>query len=281
MILLKPSAKIEVMTPDPLGVIEAAGRTCYKSELAREEDLRQRIQANMDALEDGPGDEEFCDMVGHCPTMADHSGCCGCNTFRECDAAIKEEFVSRILKRGHESVIEHASATVRFVVDRGVSHEMVRHRLAAFSQESTRYVNYGKRGGCQFIIPPWVNLDPGEYDLDTDYEMLNINPPDCDSPDWLANQPDDVSDWLFAVAHAEMFYHALLGGGWTPQQARTVLPNSTKTEVVMTANLREWRHVLKLRTSKVAHPQMREVMIPLLAEFKARIPVVFDDIDAN
>lgn len=161
-------------------------------------------------------------------------------------------FVRKLIERGHESVLEHESITVRFVCDRGVSHEIVRHRIASFSQESTRYCNYsGNRFGNQitFIKPCFLEEGTGGYKL-----------------------------WKQAMFVAEKEYFELLNWGCTPQEARSVLPNSTKTEVVMTANLREWRHFLKLRTATAAHPQMRELTVPLLHELQRRIPVVFDDI---
>lgn len=164
-----------------------------------------------------------------------------------------EKFVRMILKRGHESVIEHMSASVRFVTNRGVTHELVRHRLCAFSQESTRYVNYGG-DDIEFILPVWA-------------------------PD-----PDDVQDfhpieiWQDAMIEAEKNYKDLLEHGWRPEQAREVLPNSLKTEIVTTANLREWRHIFRLRTSNAAHPQMRALMRSCLAGFQEAVPVLFDDI---
>lgn len=161
-------------------------------------------------------------------------------------------FVRMLIGRGHESVLEHESITARFISDRGVSHEIVRHRLASFSQESTRYCNYsGDRFGSEltFIKPCFLEEGTGGY-----------------------------KQWRQAVSFAEEEYFALLNWGCTPQEARSVLPNSIKTEIVMTANLREWRHFLKLRTAKAAHPQMRELTVPLLYELQRRIPVVFDDI---
>jgi thymidylate synthase (FAD) len=163
-------------------------------------------------------------------------------------------FVAAILKRQHESVIEHASATVRFVCDRGVSHEIVRHRLASYSQESTRYCDYHK-GEVTFVIPPWICIDENKRGTNTTSVV-----------------------WLEAMESAETSYKYLRAFGWKPEQARAVLPNSLKTELVMTANLREWRHFFRLRTAPAAHPQMREVAIPLLLEMQHRIPVVFDDI---
>ena len=163
-----------------------------------------------------------------------------------------QTFVGSIIKRGHEAVLEHASVTVKFVVDRGVSHEIVRHRLAAYCQESTRYCNYSKDGfGGQvtFIQPNFLDRGTRGWEL-----------------------------WVLACEQAEKAYFDLLNWGCSPQEARAVLPNSLKTEVVMTANLREWRHFFKLRTAPAAPPQMREVTIPLLRRMQELIPVVFDDI---
>lgn len=163
-----------------------------------------------------------------------------------------KDFVKMILKRGHLSVLEHQSITVRVVCDRGVSHEIVRHRLASYTQESTRYCNYtkGKFGSEITVIEPcfWTKDD----------EKRKV--------------------WEQTIAQVETGYNKLIELGATPQEARSVLPNSLKTEVVMTMNLREWRHFLTLRTSKAAHPQMREIAIPLLTMFKERVPIVFDDI---
>ena len=155
-------------------------------------------------------------------------------------------FLQAIIRRGHESVIEHSMITVRFICDRGVSHELVRHRLASFSQESTRYVNYGDKD-IEFICP--------HTSIGMDFEL-----------------------WKTAMEKAEETYKTLLVFGWSPQEARSVLPNATKTELVMTANIREWRHIFKLRTSKAAHPQMRALMIPLLEELSGLLPGMFDDI---
>jgi thymidylate synthase (FAD) len=170
-----------------------------------------------------------------------------------------DAFVRKIVRNGHHSVLEHEAISVRFVCDRGVSHELVRHRLAAFSQESTRYCDYS--GGVAFVIPPWVNLPEGMYRAVPDIFML---------------QPS--RSWFKGMLAAESLYAELICDGWSPQQARSVLPNSTKTEIVMTANIREWRHVLQLRTSSAAHPQMVEVMIPLLMELKEELPALFGDI---
>ena len=163
-----------------------------------------------------------------------------------------ERFVANILKRGHEAVLEHQSITVKFICDRGVSHEIVRHRLAAYCQESTRYCNYSKDGfGNEITV-----VEPCFLEHDT--------------PQWAA--------WESAMKNAEFSYFRMLELGCTPQEARSVLSNSLKTEVVMTANLREWRHFFQLRTAKAAHPQMRELTRPLLCTMQELVPVVFDDI---
>ncbi len=170
------------------------------------------------------------------------------------------KFVRMVKERGHESVIEHSAMTVKFICDRGVTHELVRHRLCAFSQESTRYCNY--KGGVTFVIPPWVDVEEGEYNYQ--------------SPSNPKGRFSQV--WVTAMRTAENYYITLLDGSWSPQQARSVLPNSTKTEIVVTANFREWRHIFTLRCAKAAHPQMREIMIPLLEECKKLLPALFEDI---
>lgn len=177
------------------------------------------------------------------------------------------KFVSTIIKNHHLSVIEHNSFTVRFTVDRGVSHEIVRHRLASFSQESTRYVNYAK-GQCTFVLPPWVGLAPGEYN--GEQKVFSIH------SDIAKVEADHL--WYQEMLNVEAKYLKLTQLGWAPQQTRSILPNSTKTEICVTANLREWAHILTERTSKAAHPQFREVSIPLLKELQSKIPIIFDDI---
>jgi len=181
--------------------VEAAGRTCYKSE------------AKM-----------------------------GLTTY--------EDFIRNRVKAGHESILEHGIMSVRFICDRGVSHELVRHRLATFSQESTRYCAYDT--GLTFIKPVF----------------------------WKKNDPI-YQVWEGACIIAEQKYQLLRGNGASPEEARSVLPISLKTELVMTANLREWRHVLRLRTTRAAHPQMRQIMVPLLAMVKEVASCVFGDIQAG
>ena len=147
-------------------------------------------------------------------------------------------------------MIEFGSIIVKFITNRGVTHELVRHRLCSFAQESTRYVNYGG-SEIQFIKPVWFEA---AEDM------------------WCKMR------WHEAMEAAESYYNALVRNGWRPEQAREVLPNSLKTEIVVQANIREWRHILKLRSAPTAHPQMRALMDPLLAELRRKLPVVFDDI---
>lgn len=185
------------------------------------------------------------------------------------DGESAKRFVKMIINNGHEAMLEHSSLSVRFICSRGVSHEIVRHRLFSFAQESTRYCNYskGKFGGeCTFIVPPdkeWgVNLE--EYKAASDHD----NPVDAYSQ-WI---------WYWTLSVCEEEYMLFLEAGWTPQEARDVLPNALKTEIVVTGNYREWRHFFKLRCDEKAHPHMRLLAKGLLEDIKLRIPVVFDDL---
>lgn len=165
-----------------------------------------------------------------------------------------ERFVKSILDRGHESVLEHVSISVRVICDRGVTHEIVRHRVASYSQESTRYCNYS-------------NEKFGE-------ELTFIKP--C----YWDEDSDSMKLWEVTMGIIENTYQCLIKQQKaTPQEARSILPNSLKTEIVMTMNLREWRHFFKLRCAKASHPDMRKVAYMILDEFKSKIPVVFDDIE--
>ena len=191
--------------------------------------------------------------------------------------------VTKLLKLGHEAMIEFGGMiTVRFIVDRGVSHELVRHRVASFAQESTRYCNYGKDAHISFIIPSWCDImDEATLTYVATSEKASGFDFYEDGIIMIRNLSftDTEFDWLDAIATTESIYNTLLTKGWSPQQARSVLPNSLKTEINVSANIREWRHIFKQRTAKAAHPQMREVMCPLLDEFKTKIPILFDDIN--
>lgn len=183
------------------------------------------------------------------------------------------KFVKMIRGRNHGAVLEHSMMTVKFITDRGVSHELVRHRLASFTQESTRYCNYskGKFGGhVTFIRPSWMTDDKylGEFDVEKCSDMGCYKIGDEQTPENL---------WMVGCLTAEDTYLSLLRKEWTPQQARSVLPNSLKTQIAVTANLREWLHIFQLRAiEKAAHPQMRALMIPLYQECRQRAPHLFD-----
>ena len=162
------------------------------------------------------------------------------------------QFIRRLIRSGHESVIEHEKLSVRFICDRGVTHQLVRHRIASYSQESTRYCNYskGRFGGELTFIKPCFWEEGSEA-----YKM-----------------------WLQQMQSAEDCYLALLAQKATPEEARSVLPNSIKTEIITTMNLRAWRHFLKLRCAKDAHPQIREVSLMLLDMMKELLPDIFFDL---
>ncbi len=158
-----------------------------------------------------------------------------------------ERFLRNLVYSGHESVLEHCSITVKFVVDRGISHDLVRHRIAAYSQESTRYCRYGDE--ITVIKPVFWETSSVQY-----------------------------QKWWDICRQAEGAYIWLLKEGASPQQAKSVLPNSLKTELITTYNIREWRHVLKLRCSVKSHPQMRQATIPLLLHFREVLPALFADV---
>jgi thymidylate synthase (FAD) len=196
-----PSINLLWITENPAQQIEAAGRTCYKSE---------------DKITD--------ESAG--------------------------KFVKMLTKSGHHAMIEHAVASFRIITDRGITHEIVRHRLASYAQESTRYCNYSKDkydNECTFIQPP-----------DLSYSQTMI--------------------WKEACIAAEARYFGMLKAGCSPQIARSVLPNCLKTEIVMMANLREWRHFIKLRGSQAAHPQIRTVAYGVWLILNEHAPDVFGDL---
>lgn len=159
-----------------------------------------------------------------------------------------KRFVKVIKERDHQSVLEHFSVSVRFITDRGISHEIVRHRLASFSQESSRFCSYNKdKFGNEITVIRPSNLTEAQYRL-----------------------------WKATVEAAEMSYFQLLNDGSTPEIARSILPTCTKTELIVTANLREWKHIFDMRCSNAAHPDVRKIMIPLREEFRKQIPIIFD-----
>lgn len=235
MRLIKPYYRI--LTPingeEILKAIELAARTCYQSEGRIE---YQDIFVNAEK-DDDPG------------------------VIKDYYAKSARILIPKLMNRNHEAMLEFGGMiTVRFVCDRGVSHELVRHRVASFAQESTRYCNYSK-DDITFIIPSFVVIEEGIY---TNSIVTNDMP---------------FRRWFNCMLECEESYNVALEYGWTAQQARSVLPNSLKTEINVSANIREWRHIFKLRTATTAHPQMRELMCPLLRDFQKAIPILFDDID--
>ena len=195
---IDPSVELMFITPNAAQLIEAAGRTCYKSE----------------------------------DKITDESA---------------EAFVKMIDKRGHHSVLEHAYATLRFVTDRGITHEIVRHRIASYSQESTRYCNYTKnKFGAELTLLPPSGMSVAERFI-----------------------------WDRAANQSEQNYNDMIAAGSPPQRARGVLLTNQKTEIVVTYNFREWLHFLKLRTAKAAHPDMQIVAIQAGRILAEECPAVF------
>ena len=269
-------------------LIEVAGRTCYKSEDKIPEDSAKTFI-------------EMLKTKGH-NAMIEHSwqlryydtinlpyykflnfmqvrfiGTCVAGNqraFEEWEFNMKEEYES-ISQEDEMNLIykekrwDMLSATVRFICNRGVSHELVRHRPPSFAQESTRYCNYSKdkfQNQLTFIIPPWFDwIKEGEYSWGGK------------SPEGLtATEHIDAWFWFKAIDATESTYLSLITEGQRPEEARDVLPNALKTEIVVSADLQEWKHIFKLRTAQVAHPQMRELMVPLHEDFKKLYPEVFE-----
>ena len=173
------------------------------------------------------------------------------------DKESSKKFVRMLIEKGHEAMIEHFNITIKFIHNRGFTHELVRHRLCSFAQESTRYCNYSKDkfdNQITVIAPYWMGLD------------------------W-SGKGDAIDKWTDCILWAETTYNSLMALGLAPQAARGILPNDLKTEIITTANLREWRHIFKLRTSFAAHPDMERIMTPLLREMQKKIPIIFDDIN--
>ena len=171
-----------------------------------------------------------------------------------------ESFVKGLIKKGHMSVIEHGSASIRIVCSRGLSHELVRHRIASFSQESSRYVNYQKKG-YEVIKPLWIKSK--------DFQGYSFY-----------GKQDKLEDiWEETITQSFQAYSDLLDGGVPPEYARGVLPIDLKTELVITANLREWRHIIQLRGSQFAHPQIQELAKDILKMFMdTEVRCIFEDI---
>jgi len=180
------------------------------------------------------------------------------------EAGSAEKFVKKLRERGHESVLEHSSMTVFFSnVSRGFTHETVRHRIASFTQKSTRYV---RDSIFKVIAPP-------DKDVDEELVTLRIN-----KKNRKISFKISFRQWIDLN---RQMYHGLIKAGWAKQDARQVLPIGIEAPIVVTANFREWRHIFELRCSKAAHWEIRRVMLDLLIEVQKRVPVVFDDFEIH
>lgn len=196
------------------------------------------------------------------------------------DVRTKEKdkaLVKRLIESKHEAMLEFSDVTVKFTTSIGITREIIRHRLSSFANESTRYCNYNKdkfNSEITFIIPSYLDIPEGNYtywDGDwVDMDKMKIQLP--------ADDKNTVSNWLFALNYAETTYQILSNKGWKAEQAREVLPMSTKSELCMKANLREWRHFFELRCSTAAHPDIRVLALDLLKQMHEKIPVIFDDL---
>lgn len=185
-----------------------------------------------------------------------------------------DSFLRSIIARGHESVIEHGSMTFEFVTDRATANEMVRHRLASYSQESTRYVAYGKKKPLELILPAdWPASISDALTL-SDIDLLTV------INNAIESENDRKPYEIFASAAylCARGYFSLLEYGWPAESARHILPQCTATRIVMTANYREWRHFFKMRCAKAAHPNIRLLAKSVLVDAHACIPVIFDDL---
>ncbi len=245
--IVKPSAQLEWITPEAELVIERATRKCYQSS--------HKMECASPVCGNGLNPNLKPDALV-------------CSPCQECDARAGK-FIRMLLKRGHDAPLGHAVASFTFVTDRGITHELVRHRLADYCQESTRYCNYGKGRFGQEIT---VILPPG---------MSDFLDPDGPSETFEERKAAFFGHeaWSAAMDAAEKHYLSLLKLGFKPQIARSVLPTCLKTEITMTCNLRQWRHVIALRSelNKAAHPQIREIIEQARKVLKECCPNVFHD----
>jgi thymidylate synthase (FAD) len=190
-----------------------------------------------------------------------------------------------VIQHGDWSVVEHVSVSVEFLVDRGITHELVRHRIASYTQSSTRFINYAKKMPPTFIYPkPEVfcaHCDAGNSAEPGGGRAYDHTNPWFHAFTFGAVECPYEPVWLCAIQSAESEYRNLLDLKWRPQEARSVFPNALSSKIMMTCNLRSWRHFFLMRTTTEAHPQMRQVTIPLLAQFKQLVPVLFEDIEPN
>lgn len=207
------------------------------------------------------------------------------------DGASAKKMVEMLIKKGHEAMLEHSQLSVKFITDRGVSHELVRHRLCSFAQESTRWCDYSNdekfEGQLTFVLPYEFNKKFMKNDYIRDEFSAFMQEAEFDGFSGYVNHleedysylPNGFVEWLYHVASSEKTYLKMRYDGCTPQLARSVLPNSLKTEIVVTANYREWRNILKLRTAPNAHPDMRNLMTELLKELRRQgLATIFGDI---
>lgn len=182
-----------------------------------------------------------------------------------------KSFVEMLIKNGHHAMIEHAELSYRVICDRGVTHEIVRHRLFSYAQESTRYCNYANADNIQFIIPCWLpqlkDLEIIESSMDFNYYVKTFR-----------YMCIETLFWVHTMGIAELKYSvAIKTLKWSPQKARSVLPNSLKTEIVIKGNFRQWRHFFKMRCSTKAHPQMQEIAYMILEDIQTRVQILFDE----
>lgn len=185
--------------------------------------------------------------------------------------------VKRLIESKHEAMIEFVDITVKFTTSIGITREIIRHRLASFANESTRYCDYSKdkfNNEITFIIPSYLDIPEGNYSY-WDRDWVDVDKMKIQLP---ADNRDAISTWLFSLNHAETSYRILKNQNWKAEQAREVLPMCTKSEINMKANIREWRHFLKLRCSSAAHPDIRVLALDLLKQLHEQIPVIFDDL---
>lgn len=218
---------------------------------------------------------------------------CGRVSHRSGDKMTKETSVTRrfiqsvVLGHGDWSIVEHVTATVDATVDRGITHEWVRHRLFSYTQESTRFVRYSKEGEGDVINPAQFIYPKPEVEcilcsagrrliVDNEFGFGHGG----EQPHQMVSCAYEDA-WLTSITQSEMSYKTLLSEGWRPQEARSVFPNALASRIIITGNLRNWRHFFIMRTTVESHPQMRQVSIPLLAEFQSAFPVLYDDIKPN
>ncbi|KAF5080418.1 Flavin-dependent thymidylate synthase [anaerobic digester metagenome] len=253
MILTKQ--KYEIISPidgeEILKQIELAARTCYKSEGKIEyEDMLLKSEYRENAI-----------------------------PVKDFIAKSARILIPKLIARKHEAMLEFGGMiTVKFTTNRGVSHELVRHRIASFAQESTRYCDYNKNEHIVFAIPSWLDEDKLQP-LVTIANRDNKEIYAMGHNENLDMETRAMCSYLYDMSNSEHGYKFQTKAGWTPQQARDVLPNALKTEINISANIREWRHIFKQRTANGAHPDMIALMRPLLNDFKSRIPILFDDIN--